>query len=149
MSTDKTPAIPSVPLRRLQDDSKYVRPWRLAACTSVCVTRRSRLVLVKSVLVGREVEVHLAALQVVSNNVFRLRTRMYSVDFTMGFIENTCFIIRVWILGCSEEIGAMGMESKWVLFVAKKRSAAPMPSRFIIRTTFVREAEGKLKYSDY
>jgi len=42
--------------------------------------------LVESVLVGREVEVHLAALQVGSNNVFRLRTRMYSVDFTMGFI---------------------------------------------------------------
>jgi len=104
---------------------------------------------VENVLVGREVEVHLAALQVGMNNVFRLRTRMYSVDFTMGFIENTCFIIHMWILGYSEEIGAMGMESKWVLFVAKKRSAAPMPSRFIVRTTFVREAEGKFKYSDY
>jgi len=74
---------------------------------------------------------------------------MYSVDFTVGFIENTCFIIHMWILGYTEEIGAMGMESKRVLFVAKKRSAAPMPSRFIVRTTFIREAKGKLKYSDY
>jgi len=104
---------------------------------------------VKGVLVGREVKVHLAALQVGSNNVFRLRTRMYSVDFTMGFIENTYFIIHMWILGYSEEICAMGMESKWVLFVAKKRSAAPMPSRFVFRTTFVRETKGKFKYSDY
>lgn len=116
---------------------------------SVCVTRRSRLRLVESVQLGTEVEVHLAALQVGSNNVFRLRTRMYSVDFTMGFIENTCFIIHMWILGYSEEIGAMGMESKWVLFVTKKRSAAPMPSRFIVRTTFVREAKGKFRYSDH
>lgn len=92
---------------------------------------------------------HLAALQVGSNNVFRIRTRMYSVDFTMGFIENTCFIIRMWILGYSEKIGAMGMESKWVLFVAKKRSPAPVPSGYIVRTAFVREAEGKFKYSDY
>jgi len=101
------------------------------------------------VLVGREVEVHLAALQVGSNNVFRLRTRMYSVDFTMGFIENTCFIIHMWILGYSEETGAMGVESKWVLFLAKKRSAARMSCRFIVRTTFVREAKGKFKYADY
>jgi hypothetical protein len=104
---------------------------------------------VKIVLVGREVEVHLAALQVGSNNDFRLWTRMYSVDFTMGFIENTCFIIHMWILGYSEETGAMGMESKRVLFVAKKRSASPMPSRFIVGTTFIREAKGKFKYSDY
>ena len=44
---------------------------------------------------------------------------MYSVDFTMGFIENTRVIIHMWILGYSEETGAMGMESKWVLFVEK------------------------------
>jgi hypothetical protein len=67
---------------------------------------------------------------------------MYSVDFTVGFIENTCFIIHVGIMGRSEETGAMGMESKWVLFVAKKRSAASMLSRFIVRTTFVYEAKG-------
>lgn len=74
---------------------------------------------------------------------------MHSVDFTMGFIENTCFIIHMWILGYCEEIGAVGMESKWVLFIAKKRSASPMLSGFIVRTTFVREAKGKFKYSDY
>jgi hypothetical protein len=74
---------------------------------------------------------------------------MYSVDFTMGFIENTCFIIHVWFLGYSEETGAMGMESKWVLFVAEKRSAALMPSRFVVRTTFICEAKGKFRYFDY
>jgi hypothetical protein len=65
----------------------------------------------------------------------------------MGIIEDTHFIIHVWIFGYFEEIGTMGMESKWVLFVAKKRSAAPMPRRFIVRTTFIREAKGKLRYS--
>jgi hypothetical protein len=74
---------------------------------------------------------------------------MYSVDFTMGFIENTFFIIRMWILGYSEEIGSMGVESKWVLFVAKKRSSAPMPSGFVVRTTFVYEAKGKFGYFHY
>jgi hypothetical protein len=62
----------------------------------------------------------------------------------MGIIENTHFIIHMWILGYFEEIGAMGMESKWVLFVAKKRSASFMPRGFIVRTTFIREAKGKL-----
>lgn len=123
----------------------------LTSCinASVCVIRPSRSYLVDLLLVGRGVEVHVGALQVASNNVFRLRTRMYSVDFTMGFIENTRFIVHMWFLGYSEETGAMGMESKWVLFVEKKRSAASMPSRFIIRTTFVRKAKGKLKYYDF
>jgi hypothetical protein len=52
----------------------------------------------------------------------------------------------MWILGYFETIGSVGMESKWIFFVAKKRSPATMPSRFCVRTAFVYEIEGKFRY---
>jgi hypothetical protein len=55
----------------------------------------------------------------------------------------------MWILGYFEKITAVGMESKWILFAAKERSPASMPSRFCVRTAFVHEAEGKFMYLYY
>lgn len=55
----------------------------------------------------------------------------------------------MWILGYFEKVSTVGMESKWIFFVAKKGSPAPMPSRFCIRATFICEAEGKFKYFYY